>query len=57
MYCVSHNAQEPIIDVDTVGDFEPTIRNLKAGRYDVDEMSANTLPSGYTSRRWVVGTK
>jgi hypothetical protein len=50
MYRISQNKHEPIIDVDTIEDIEPAIRDLKAGRYDVDEISAGQLPSGYTSR-------
>ena len=44
-------------DVDTVDDIEPAIRELKAGRYDMDEISAAPLPSGHTSTRWGVVIK
>jgi hypothetical protein len=57
MYCISQNGQEPIIDVDTIEDIEPAIRDWKAGRYDVDEISADPLPSGHTSGRWSVVIK
>ncbi len=57
MYRISRNGQEPIIDVDTVEDNEPAVRDLKAVRYDVDEISADPLPSGHTSRRWGVVIK
>jgi hypothetical protein len=36
MYRISRIGQVPIIDVDTIEDIEPTIRDLKAGRYGVD---------------------
>jgi hypothetical protein len=34
-----------------------TVRAAKAGRYHVDEISADPLPSGHTSRRRGVGIK
>ena len=49
---ISQNGQEPVIDVDNLEDIEPALRESKPGRYDVDEISANPLPSGHTSRRW-----
>ena len=57
MYRISRNGQQPIIDVDTIEDIEPAIRDWKAGRYDVDEIGADPLPSGHTSRRWGVVIK
>jgi hypothetical protein len=57
MYRISHNGQEPIVDVDQVEGIEPAIRDLKPGRYDVDEISADSLPSGHTSRRWGIVIK
>ena len=48
MYRTGQNGQEPIIDVDTIDDVEPAIRDLQAGRYDADGISADPLPSGYT---------
>ena len=47
MYRISRNGQEPIIDVDTIEDMRPAIRNLEARRYDVDEITdplAHALP-------------
>ena len=52
MYRISRNGQEPIVDVDTVDDIEPAIRDFEAGRYDVDEISAHPVRSGHISRRW-----
>ena len=57
MFRVSRNGQEPIIDVDQVEAIEPAIRSSEPGRYQVDEISAEPLPSGHTSRRWGVGIK
>ena len=52
MYRISRNPQEPIIDVDHVKAIEPVIRSSNPGRYHVNEISRDQLPSGHTSRRW-----
>ena len=52
MFRISQNGQEPIVDVGTVVEIEPAIREFKARRYDVDEIRADPLPSGHTSRPW-----
>jgi hypothetical protein len=52
MFRISQNGEEPIIDVDTIEDTEPAIRSSEPGRYRIDEISADPLPSGHTSRRW-----
>ena len=57
MYRISPNGHEPIVDVDQVGEIEPVVPRSKPGRYHVDEISADPLPSGHTSRRWGVGIK
>jgi len=57
MFRISRNGPEPIIDVDQAESIEPTIRSSDAGRYHIDEISADPLPSGHTSRRWGVGIK
>jgi hypothetical protein len=57
MYRISHNGQEPIIDVDQVDAIEPAIRSSEPGRYHVDEISRDPLPSGRTSRRWGLGIR
>jgi hypothetical protein len=46
-----------VIDVAQVDEIERVIRVLKPGHYHVDEISANPLPSGLTSRRWGIGIK
>ncbi len=55
MFRISRNGQDPIIDVDQVEAIEPAIRSSEPGRYHVDEISRDPLPSGHTSRRWGVG--
>jgi len=57
MYRISRNGHEPIVDVDQAEAIEPAIRSGAPGRYHLDEISADALPSGYTSRRWGVGIK
>jgi len=57
IFRVSRDGQEPIIDVDQVEGIEPAIRSSEPGRYQVDEISREPLPSGHTSRRWGVGIK
>jgi hypothetical protein len=51
MFRISHNRQEPITDFDQVEAFEPTICSIEPGRYQMDEISREQLPSGHTSRR------
>jgi hypothetical protein len=51
MYRISRNGHEPIVDVDQVEALEPAIRSSESGRHHVDEISADPLPSGHTSRR------
>jgi hypothetical protein len=57
MYRIGRNGQEPIIDVDQDEAIEPVIRSSEPGRYPVDEISRDPLPSGHTSRRWGVEIK
>jgi hypothetical protein len=40
-----------VVDVAQVGEIEPAIRAAEPGRYQLDEISADPLPSGHTSRR------
>ena len=55
MFRISQNGQEPIVDVDTLDQLEPAIRSSEPGQYRVDLIEREPLPSGNTSRRWVVG--
>ncbi len=57
MYRISPEEQESIIEVATVEASELTIRLMKPGRYNVDELSADPLPNGDTSKRWGVVIK
>ena len=57
MLRISRDGHDPIIDVETVEQIEPNIRARGPGGYQVDEISADPLPSGHTSRRWGVGIK
>jgi len=57
IYRVSRSGQEPITDVDSVEGIEVDVRAGGPGRYHVDEISADPLSSGHTSRRWGVGIK
>ncbi len=57
MYRISRKGQEPIIDVDQVEAIEPAIRSSKPGRFHVDQLERDPLPSGHTSRRWGVAIK
>jgi hypothetical protein len=51
------NGTSTIIDVAQVDGIEPAIRQGKPGRYQVDEISADPLPSGHTSRRWGIAIR
>jgi hypothetical protein len=57
MFRISRDGQRPISDVDTADELEPAIRTSKPGRYHIDEISGDQLPSGHTSRRWGVWIK
>jgi hypothetical protein len=57
MFRIIQNGRGPIFDVDTLDQLEPAIRSSAPGRYHMDEISADPLPSGHTSRRWGVGIK
>jgi hypothetical protein len=48
MYRISHNGHEAIVDVDQVKAIEPAVRSSPPGRYHIDEISADPLPSGHT---------
>jgi hypothetical protein len=52
MYRISRNDHEPIVDIEHVAKIEPAIHSSDPGRYHVDKISADPLPSGHTSRRW-----
>ena len=54
VYRVSDPNDDLVVDVDSIGAIERVIRSAKPGRYLVDEISSDPLPSGHTSRRWGV---
>jgi len=54
---ISRNGHDPIINVDQVDAIERAIRSRKPGRYHVDEVGSDPLPSGHTSRRRGIGIK
>jgi hypothetical protein len=45
------------IDVAHADEIEPAVRAKRAGRYHIDQIERDPLPSGHTSRRWGVGIK
>jgi hypothetical protein len=46
-----------VVDIAQVDEIEPAIRASKLGRYHIDQIERDPLPSGHTSRRWGVGIK
>jgi hypothetical protein len=56
MFRVSHQG-EGIDEVGTIEGARQIVRGQAPGRYHVDEISADPLPSGHTSWRWGVGIK
>ena len=57
IYRISHPSREPNNDVDSVEAVEGAIRAGGPDCYHVDEISAETLRSGHTSRRWGTAIK
>jgi hypothetical protein len=57
MFRISGDGQKRITDVDAADQLEPAIRASQPGRYHIDEISRDPLPSGHTSRRWGIGIK
>jgi hypothetical protein len=54
IYHIGQSGRELMTDVGTVEAVEGAIRAGKPGRYHIDRISAEPLPSGHTSRRWGV---
>jgi hypothetical protein len=46
-----------VIDVAHVDEIAPVVRTSKPGRYHIDQIERDPLPSGHTSRRWEVAVK
>jgi hypothetical protein len=57
MFRISRFGSNEITDVAQVCDIEPAVRSSAPGAYHVDEISADPLPSGRTSRRWGIVIK
>ena len=57
MVRISHIARRTAVDIDSIDEVEPAIASRKPGRYHIDQISAEPLPSGHTSRRWGIGIK
>jgi hypothetical protein len=57
IYRISQPGRDSMTDVDSVEEIEGVIRAGKPGRYHVDEISSDPLPSGHTSRRWRTAIK
>jgi hypothetical protein len=48
---------EMLSDADTIGYLNGILSHLDPGRYTVDEIATDPLPSGHTARRWGVMLK
>jgi hypothetical protein len=57
VFRISQAGNNDMTDVETVEEVAPTSSASKPGRYHVDEISRDPLPSGHTSRRWGIGIK
>jgi hypothetical protein len=57
IYRVSPSGLGPIIDVGSPYQIESVVRAGKPGRYHIDEIASEPLPSGHTSRRWGTATR
>jgi hypothetical protein len=57
VFRISRIDSDEISDVAEVDEIKPAVRAMDPGRWYVDEISADLLPSGYTSRRFGVAIK
>jgi hypothetical protein len=57
IFGISRPDDDRVVDVDSVEQVQRTISSGKPGRYYIDEISADPLPSGHASRRWGVAIK
>jgi len=53
-YVPIDNNGELIADADTIGYWKGILSRLDPGRYAVDQIATDPLPSGHTARRWGV---
>jgi hypothetical protein len=56
MYRISKDTNT-VIDVAQVDQIGPVVQAEKSGPWHIDEISADPLPPGHTSRRWGVAIK
>jgi hypothetical protein len=54
MFRISKDGQEPVAEVETAEQIEPTVQSGTPGRFLVEEIRAddNPFPSGHQSRPW-----
>ena len=57
IFRISRPDDDQVIDVDSLDEVEGSIGSGKPGRYHIDEISHDPLPSGHTSRRSGIGIK
>ena len=57
MYRISQFGSEHITEVDTIDQLHTALSFSKPGRYCIDQIESDPLPSGHTSRRWGVAIK
>jgi len=57
VYRLIDSKGEMLSDADTIEYLKGILGHLDAGRYTVDEIASEPLPSGHTARRWGVMLK
>jgi len=57
LYRISRSDDDLVVDADSIDAVQGIIGAGTPGRYHVDQISRDQLPSGHTSRRWGVGIK
>jgi hypothetical protein len=57
MFRISGEKQERIIDVETLGQIEPTVRLLPTGRYHVHRLAVSRKGQVPSAHRWATALK
>jgi hypothetical protein len=57
VFRISRSGSDEISDVALVDDIEPAVRASEPGRYHIDQIERDPMPSGHTSRRCGVAIK
>jgi hypothetical protein len=57
MFRISRTGSNEITDVAQFDEIEPAVRVSEPGRYNIDQIERDPLPSGHTSSWWGVGIK